>query len=65
MAYLELYPIVVSAVLWEPGWPREYILFHCDNAATVHILKTGRSKCPDIMRLMRRLTFYKVTYTLL
>ncbi|CAG2237187.1 unnamed protein product [Mytilus edulis] len=38
IAFLELYPIVVSAVLWGKGWYKKRILFHCDNLASVIIL---------------------------
>ncbi|XP_076089881.1 uncharacterized protein LOC143061586 [Mytilus galloprovincialis] len=55
IAFLELYPIVVSAVLWGKGWYKKRILFHCDNLASVIILTKGRSKDPIIMKLMRRL----------
>jgi hypothetical protein len=58
MALLELFPVVVAAVLWGHEWSRKNILFHCDNMATVHIINKGRSKCSQsqIMQLMRRLT---------
>lgn len=35
MAFLELYPIVVAALLWGSEWKRKKILFYCDNEATV------------------------------
>jgi len=57
MAYMELYPIVVSAILWGGEWTQKKILFHCDNTGTVEIIKKGRSKSPIIMTLMRRLTW--------
>ncbi|MCG8431274.1 MAG: hypothetical protein MJA29_08895, partial [Candidatus Omnitrophica bacterium] len=56
MAYLELFPIVVAALLWGDEWRGKKIMFHCDNMATVHILKKGRSKSIKIMKLMRILT---------
>ena len=56
MAFLELYPIVVAAVLWGQEWKSKRILFYCDNLATVQIISKGRSKEPVIMKLMRRLT---------
>ena len=55
MAFLELYPIVVAAVLWGKNWCGKRILFYCDNLATVKILTKGRSREPTIMKLMRRL----------
>ena len=56
MAFLELYPIVVAAVLWGKEWVGKRILFYCDNVATVNIISKGRSKEPVIMKVMRRLT---------
>ncbi|VDI39408.1 Hypothetical predicted protein [Mytilus galloprovincialis] len=56
IAFRELYPIVVSAVLWGHMWKKQRIIFMCDNEATVAILKKGRSKSAYIMPLVRRLT---------
>lgn len=55
IAYKELYPIVLAAVLWSATWARKRILFYSDNLAAVHVLQKGRSKSPAIMTLMRRL----------
>ena len=55
IAFKELYPIVIAAMLWGKRWSRKRIMFHCDNLATVYILNKGRSPCPHIMKLMRRL----------
>lgn len=38
MAFMELYPIVVAAVIWGGLWKRHKVLFYCDNMATVQIL---------------------------
>jgi hypothetical protein len=57
MAFRELYPIVVAAILWGSEWSTKRILFHCDNMATVEIIRKGRSKAPDVMKLMRQLTW--------
>ena len=57
MALLELYPIVMAVVLWGDNWTGKRILFNCDNAATVDIIKKGRSKVPLIMKFMRKLTW--------
>lgn len=58
MALFELYPIVMACLLWGGTWPRKRILFHCDNQATVDIIRKGRSKVKSIMKLMRTLTFH-------
>ena len=62
MAFLELYPIVVAAVLWGCFWNKKRILFWCDNEATVAIVRKGRSKCLQIMQLMRKLTWCACKY---
>lgn len=62
MALLELYPIVVAALLWGKLWAGKRILFHCDNSSTVHIIQKGRSKINSIMCLMRQLTWLSVKY---
>lgn len=62
MALFELYPIVMACVLWGHLWSCKKILFHCDNMATVEIIRNGRSKVPSIMKLMRRLTFHSATH---
>jgi hypothetical protein len=56
IAYMELYPIVVAALLWGKQWRAKKITFICDNQATVAIIKKGRSRSPMIMKLMRKLT---------
>jgi hypothetical protein len=61
IAFQELYPIIVAAILWGKHWLRKRVLFHCDNMATVHILNKGRSKSPAIMKLMRRLVIVAAT----
>jgi hypothetical protein len=55
MTFCELYPIVISAILWGNTWQRKRILFHCDNMGTVESINRGRSKSPQIMSLLRRL----------
>lgn len=62
MAWLELYPIVVAAILWGHFWHKKRIVFYCDNLGTVQIIQKGRSKIPFIMKLMRRLTWCAMKY---
>ena len=62
MAFLELYPIVVAALLWGSRWSGRRILFHCDNLSTVHIIRKGRSPVYSIMCLMRQLTWLAAKY---
>lgn len=63
ISFQELYPIVVAAVLWGKHWARRRVKFHCDNAGTVFVLNKGRSKSPDIMKLMRKLTLVAAKYS--
>lgn len=62
IAYKELYPIVVAAILWGNYWAKQQIVFWCDNEATVAIVNKGRSKCLYIMELMRKLTWCACIY---
>lgn len=62
MSFMELYPIVVAALLWGHQWHKKKIMFHCDNEGTVCIINKGRSKSPLIMQLMRRLTLCSMTH---
>jgi hypothetical protein len=55
IAFKELYPIVVAALLYGPSWGQKRILFRCDNIATVWAINKGRSHSPAMMQLMRRL----------
>ncbi|XP_061188693.1 uncharacterized protein LOC133196860 [Saccostrea echinata] len=55
IAFRELYPIVVAALLWGHLWKKQRIVFSCDNQTTVAIINKDRSKCPKIMTLVRRL----------
>ena len=62
MSFMELYPIVVAALLWGSEWNKKKVLFNCDNMGTVEIINKGRSKSPLIMQLMRRLTMCSMTH---
>ncbi|XP_071948885.1 uncharacterized protein [Antedon mediterranea] len=62
MAFFELYPIVMACVLWGNNWSRKRIMFFCDNMATVEIVSKGRSRIPDIMKLMRKLTYHSAIH---
>ena len=57
IAFCELYPIVMSAILWGSEWKGKKIFFYCDSEATVHIINKGISKVQPIMMLMRCLTW--------
>ena len=61
LAFSEVYPIVMAAMIWGHLWSKRRIIFRCDNLGTVHILCKGRSKFSSIMLLMRRLTWCATT----
>lgn len=61
MAFRELYPIVVAALLWGTMWTGKRILFHCDNAAVVEIINKRRSSDLPISSLVRTLCFCAAT----
>ena len=58
----ELYPIVLAAATWGSQWSTKRILFLCDNEAVVSILRSGTSRSPDIMSLIRYLHLYAAKY---
>lgn len=62
MAFRELYPIVVAALLWGNLWSTKRIMFYCDNLATVQIIQKGRSSVQFIVPLMRQLTWMSVKF---
>ena len=53
IAYKELFPIVVAAYLWGPGWASRRVEFLCDNESVVDVLSSGTSRDPDLMVLLR------------
>ena len=55
MSYLEMYPVIASAIVWGHTWANKRVLFMVDNEGLVAILNKGRSKCPAINCLLRRL----------
>jgi hypothetical protein len=62
MAMLELYPVAVACMVWGQFFVKRCIMFHCDNEATVQILTKQRSRCDNIMVIMRRMAMVAVKY---
>ena len=56
IAWQELYAIVVACSIWGKQWACKRILFQCDNLAVVNVVNTKKAKCPQLMRLIRKLT---------
>ena len=60
IAYQELYPIVLSALVWGGQWANKRLVFQCDNEAIVHATSNGTSKSHPICPLLRLLTLMSV-----
>ena len=56
IAYIELYPIVLSALLWGGQWAHKRLVFRCHDEAMVHAINKGTSKSHPICHLLRLLT---------
>ena len=63
IAYKELFPIVVAAYLWGPGWASRWVEFLCDNESVVAVLSSGTSRDPDLMVLLRYLALLAVRHS--
>ena len=57
--YKKLFPIVVAAYyLWGPLWASKRLNFLSDNRSVVEILRSGTSRAPTIMSLVRYLSLF-------
>ena len=54
----ELFAIVAAVYTWGVDWANMQILIFTDNEPITHVWRTGRSKDPVIMRLVRFLFLY-------
>ena len=54
---MEFVPIVVGATVWARQWADKTVRCRCNNAATVVIVNSGRSKVERAVHLMRSLFF--------
>jgi hypothetical protein len=64
IAVKELYPITLAVELWGSVLSNKRIMLHCDNQSVVHIINSQTSKCPIIMRLVRRLTVAAMSFNI-
>jgi len=53
ITFKELYAIAVACLTWGSEWTRLRVQFHCDNSAVVACLKSGTSRSPPVMELIR------------
>lgn len=51
----ELFAVLVAAKAWGAQWCRKRFLVHCDNHAVVDIWRSGTTKQPALMQLVRAL----------
>ena len=58
----ELLPIVLASALWGREWTGRTVLCRCDNAAVVAIIRSGRSKHPLCMHLLRCLSLFTAAH---
>ena len=55
-SYKELFPVVIAASLWGHQWSSKRVEFHSDNMAVVGLLRSGTSRDPNMMVLLRHLS---------
>ena len=56
MAYKELFPVVVAVALWGLQWSSKQVEFFSDNTAVVEVLRSGTSRDPNLMALLRHIS---------
>ena len=61
----ELLPIVAACAVWGHLWQGFMVRCLCDNAAVVAIVRSGSSRDPCVMHLMRCLFFFTARYQLI
>ena len=63
--FKELYAIVVACHTWGQEWPRQRIMFQCDNEAVVQCIKSGTCRSKAVMSLIRSLYWVCIKYNFL
>ena len=63
IATKEMIPIVIAAAMWGKAWEGEVVCCRCDNEAVVAVLNKRSSKDPDLMHLLRCLTFFEAKFS--
>ena len=64
ITWKEMFAIVAAVHTWGSFWPRQKILFHCDNQSVVDIWDKGSTRVAHTMALVRLLYFCAVRYSL-
>ena len=65
IVYKKLFPIVVAAYLWGPGWVSQRVEFLCDNLSAVAVLYSSTSRDPNLMVLLCYLALLAIHFPLL
>ncbi len=60
IAIKELIPIVLAASAWGSAWARKRVIFKCDNAAVVSLLRQGSCRDRHLSFLLRELTILAI-----
>jgi hypothetical protein len=53
ISQLEMLNIVITVKLWHHHWEHSHVRIHCDNAAAVSVLNTGRGRDPFLLKCAR------------
>ena len=56
ITYKELFPVAVASHLWGCRWTRKRVEFRPDKMAVVNALRSGTSKDPNMIVLLRSLS---------
>lgn len=62
IAFKELVPILIAALVWGKGWEGQRVLSFCDNEAVVHMIASRSSENAELMHLLRCLFFIEATW---
>ena len=62
IAVNELIPVVIAAVVWGNQWKGLDVECHSDNQAVVAVMQTRTSRDPNIMHLLRCLSFVEARF---
>ena len=57
-----MWAVLAATDKWCENWRNSHILFISVSTTVLDALATGRSKCADIMELLRILFWYSVEY---
>ena len=55
IAFKELYALLATCSTWGHLWSRQRIVVHCDNMTVVECIRSGTSRAPQLMCLLRSL----------